>query len=69
MSNREASSRSGCGFLALTAAILAAVPLAPAFGREPTEYEQYMIELVNRARLDPEAEVVLLGTGGPQVLR
>ncbi|MFK7894747.1 MAG: PEP-CTERM sorting domain-containing protein [Myxococcota bacterium] len=40
--------------------------------REPNEYEQYMVELVNRARLDPEGEVALLSTGslneGPPTL-
>lgn len=44
----------------------------PAAAREPSEYEQYMVELVNRARLDPEAEVLRLGTGdlneGPPTL-
>ena len=72
MSDRRASLSSGCGFLALAAAGLAGLPAVPAFAREPTEYEQYMVELVNRARLDPEAEVVLLGTGslneGPPTL-
>jgi hypothetical protein len=53
------------------AALLAAAPAA-ASGREPTEYEQYMVELINRARLDPEGEVIRLGTGdlneGPPTL-
>ncbi len=38
----------------------------------PTEYEQYMVELINRARLDPASEVTRLGTGslneGPPTL-
>ena len=43
-----------------------------AVARQPTEYEQYMLELINRARLNPTAEVVRLGTGslneGPPTL-
>lgn len=39
---------------------------------EPTEHEQYLVELLNRARLDPQSEVVRLGTGdlneGPPTL-
>jgi hypothetical protein len=54
------------------AAVLFALPPSPAHAREPSEYEQYMIELVNRARLDPEGEIALLGTGdlneGPPTL-
>jgi MYXO-CTERM domain-containing protein len=30
---------------------------------EPSEQEQFMVELINRARLDPAAEVLRLGTG------
>ena len=55
--------------------IAAALPILaahPAEAREPTEYEQYMVELVNRARVVPEAEVLRLGTGdlneGPPVI-
>jgi hypothetical protein len=68
----------GPGRLAAAAACatLASALLAPASvfasGREPSEYEQYMVELVNRARLDPEGEVARLGTGdlneGPPTL-
>ena len=40
--------------------------------REPTEQEQFMVELINRARGNPAAEVALLGTGslneGPPTL-
>jgi uncharacterized protein YkwD len=39
---------------------------------EPTEFEQYMLELINRARQNPEAEVLRLSTGslneGPPTL-
>lgn len=28
---------------------------------EPTNYEQYMLELINRARLNPEGEASLYG--------
>jgi len=47
------------GVMTVAQAVVASIALA----REPTEYEQYMIELTNRARLDPGAEVVRLGTG------
>lgn len=30
---------------------------------QPSAYEQYMLELVNRARLNPEAEANRLGIG------
>ncbi|MDF3043687.1 MAG: hypothetical protein K0Q71_6393 [Thermomicrobiales bacterium] len=30
---------------------------------EPTAYEQYFLELVNRARLDPRAEAARFGVG------
>lgn len=57
---------------ALAGLLCAGLVGAPAAAREPTEYEQYMVELVNRARLDPEAEVLRLGTGdlneGPPTL-
>lgn len=45
------------------ASLLGLLVSSPALSDEPTEYEQYMIELVNRARLDPEGEVTRLGTG------
>jgi serralysin len=42
--------------------LLLCVAVAPAARTaEPTEQEQFMIELINRARLDPQAEVVRLG--------
>ena len=41
----------------LLVASFAAFPAHRVAAREPTEYEQYIVELVNRARLDPEAEV------------
>ena len=60
-------------FAGLRLAIAFGVLLAVAAqGREPTEQEQYFVELINRARLDPEAEVIRLGTGdlneGPPTL-
>ncbi len=62
-------SRSAGLFLAIAFGLLLAVA---AQGREPTEQEQYFVELINRARLDPEAEVIRLGTGdlneGPPTL-
>jgi hypothetical protein len=45
------------------ASLLGLLVSSSALAGEPSEYEQYMIELVNRARLDPEGEVARLGTG------
>ncbi|MEN8219819.1 MAG: hypothetical protein ABFS56_26415 [Pseudomonadota bacterium] len=46
--------------------------IATAIAAEPTEYEQYMLELINRARQNPDAEVARLNTGslneGPPTL-
>jgi hypothetical protein len=43
-----------------------------ALAREPTEQEQYFVEMINRARLDPAAEVAFFGLGslneGPPTL-
>jgi len=59
-------------FAALLCAALAALAPVRALADEPTEFEQYMIELLNRARVDPEGEVNRLGTGslneGPPTL-
>jgi serralysin len=49
--------------LALCALLAGPVLPGAAGAREPSEYEQYMVELVNRARLDPAGEAVRLGTG------
>lgn len=46
--------------LVLTACIAAVLAAAPARGAEPSPEEQFMLELVNRARLDPPAEGVRL---------
>lgn len=40
--------------------LLALALAAPVFAAQPSEYEQYLLELVNRARLDPAGEVSLL---------
>ena len=45
------------------ASLLGLLVSSSGLAAEPSEYEQYMIELVNRARLDPEGEVTRLGTG------
>ena len=37
--------------------LLALATAGSALAAEPTEYEQYLLELINRARADPEAEV------------
>lgn len=64
---RSAGARTG---LALIAAL--AMPAGELAAREPTEQEQYFVELINRARLDPAAEVARYSLGslneGPPTL-
>ena len=43
--------------IGLDLAAMAAMLPAEVAAREPTEQEQYFVELINRARLDPAAEV------------
>jgi serralysin len=51
---------------------LAVIAAGESAAREPTEQEQYFVELINRARLDPAAEVSRYGLGslneGPPTL-
>ena len=65
------TANSGPG-LALSALLASSLLPAASAAREPTEQEQFMVELINRARLDPAAEVAYFGLGslneGPPTL-
>ena len=65
------TANSGPG-LALSALLASSLLPASSAAREPTEQEQFMVELINRARLDPAAEVAYFGLGslneGPPTL-
>jgi len=49
--------------LALASLLVCPLIAASSAAREPTEQEQFMVELINRARLDPAAEVARFGLG------
>ena len=48
----------------LEIALLGLLGVAPSHAAEPTDLEQYMLELVNRARADPQAEAPAFIPGG-----